>query len=125
MRNALILVLSLVLNLVAGCAALDDAWKRVSGTGVVRTFDAPIARVKPAAISTLAAMGMMITSLEARGTGEVIKAKKGASGVEIELERLSRTSTRMRVATSGGGLLHDDATAAKIIQQTERLLAKG
>ena len=40
------------------------------------TFNAPIARVKPAFVSTLASMGMMITSIEVRGGREVMKARK-------------------------------------------------
>jgi len=75
-------------------------------------------RVKPAFISTLASMGMMISSLEVRGGREVIKARKAGSAVEIELEPVSRTSTRARVAATSGS----SENAAAILRQAEKLL---
>lgn len=87
-----------------------------------RTFDAPMARVKPAVVSTLASMGMRITSLDAQGARETIRAKKGASGVQIELESIGRASTRMRVAADGGP---DESAGPKILEQTAKLLASG
>jgi len=108
----------LVLVAVAGCAALDSA------TPMDRTFDAPLARVKPALISTLASMGMMISSLEVRGGREILKARKAGTEVEIELESVSRVATRARISARTGGLLYDHGTASKIILQTDKLLGK-
>ena len=111
----------LALTLLAGCASLDSA-RPIAGTaGTTRNFDAPIARVKPAFVSTLASMGMMISSLEVRGGHEVIKARKADSEVEIELEPTGRTATRARVAVKSGGLLNDEV-ATRIIRQAERIL---
>jgi hypothetical protein len=81
-----------------------------------------MARVKPALISTLARMGMMISSLEVRGGREVIKARKAGSEVEIELEPVNRSTTRARIAARTGDLLYDEAAASRIILQTEKLL---
>ena len=83
-----------VLVLLAGCASLG-----VDAPGT-RTFNAPMARVKPAVISSLAGMGMRIASLEVRGGREVLKARKADKSVEIEFERLGPTSTRVRVSGS-------------------------
>ena len=109
-------ITALALALVAGCALLPGA------APSYRTFDAPMTRVKPAMISTLATLGIRIVSLEVRGGHEIIRAKRPGGEVEIELERVNRSATRVRVAASSGGLLHDNATAARIILLTERIL---
>jgi hypothetical protein len=114
MRYALVLALSLL----AGCGSLDGV-RPFGGAGTSRTFDAPIARVKPAFVSTLAEMGMTISSIETRGKREVIKARKAGSNVALELERLGANSTRVYVDASG------QATAAQILRQAGKLLAAG
>ena len=42
--------------------------------------------------------------------------------IEIVLEPLSPSSTRMRVIARNGSLLYDSATATEIVLQTERVL---
>ena len=113
MRFAWIIVAALA----AGCASISGT---TPGTW---QYDAPMSRVKPAFISTLSGMGMMITSLEARGGREVLRAKRGGSEVEVELEAVGRTATRARVGARSGGLLYDDAAAARIMRQAEKHLA--
>ena len=116
--------------LAAGCATFDRAVQRIGDSGswnkmtgiTERTFDAPITRVKPAVIATLSGMGMRISSLEVRGGREVIKATKAGSEVEVALESVKPASTRARIAANTGGLLYDDAAAARIVQQTEKRL---
>jgi len=106
----------LALALAAGCAS-------IGGTSPsTRQFAAPMARVKPAFVSTLASMGMMVSSLEVRGGHEIIKARKAGSEVEIDLEPVGRTATRARIAAKSGGLLYDEAAASRIIRQAERIL---
>lgn len=106
----------IVAALAAGCASPGGT------TPSTRQFNAPMARVKPAFISTLASMGMAISALEVRGGREVLKARKAGSEVEIELEAVSRSTTRAQVAARSGGLLYDEAAASRIIRQAERLL---
>ena len=109
-------VFLIALSLIVGCASLG-------GTAPSeRTFAAPMARVKPAFISTFASMGMMISSIEVRSGREVLKARKGGNEVEVELEALSRTATRARVAARSGGLLYDDDAASRVIRHAEKLL---
>ena len=84
------------LCLIAGCASLGGAKPLGGIAGTTRVFDAPMARVKPAFISALAGMGMMISSLEVRGGREVIKARNSGSEVEIELEPVNRLSQLIR-----------------------------
>ncbi len=81
-----------------------------------------MARVKPAFISTFASMGMMISAIETRSGREVLKARRGGSEVEVELEAVSKTTTRARVGARSGGLLYDDDTATMVIKQAEKLL---
>lgn len=114
MRYALVLALFLL----AGCGSLDSV-RPSGGAGTSKTFEAPIARVKPAFVSTLAQMGMTISSLETHGKREVLKARKGSSRVELEMERLGASSTRVRVDAG------DAAAAGRIIRQAEKLLASG
>jgi len=108
------------LFLLSGCASSPFDGSRLVGgpSPTTRTFEVPIARVKPAFISTLAPMGMTVAALETRGKSEVIRARKAGSEVEIELEPLGRTSTRARVAAKTGS--EDNATA--IMRQAEKLL---
>ena len=112
-------VMLLALALIAGCASLGGTEPST------RQFNAPLARVKPAFISTLASMGMAISALEVHGTREVLKARKAGSEVEIELEPVGKTATRARVGARSGGLLYDDDTATRIIRQAEKILGGG
>jgi hypothetical protein len=115
-------LLVFVLCLIAGCASFDGTGPFGRAAGNTRTFAAPIARVKPAAVSTLAQMGMSISSIETRGGREVVKARKAGSSVEVEFERLGPASTRIRVIMSAGAA-YDAAGTTRFIQQTEKALA--
>jgi len=114
MKSALLVVLCLI----AGCSSLDSAGPFGGTAANTRTFEAPMARVKPAFISTIASMGMAVSALEVRGGRDVIKARKAGSVVEIELEAVNKSTTRARVVAKGG----DDAMAARIIRQAEKIL---
>ncbi len=113
--------LALASTLVAGCASLDSITP-ASMEPATRTFAAPMARVKPAFVSTLASMGMSISAIDVRGRKEILKARSSSREVEIELEVVSKSSTRARVAARSSGLFYDDATASEILRQTERVL---
>ena len=105
--------------LLAGCAAVQDTWQNVTGAAVERTFNVPIARVKPAFVSTLSQMGLQISAVETNGKFEVVKARKGDRSVAIQFERLDASSTRVRVSGSDG------ATADQVMRETEKRLAAG
>jgi hypothetical protein len=119
MRRALVLALVLPVGWLSACTSIDNVWQRATGSGVERTFEAPIARVKPAFISTLSQMGMPISAMELRGRNEVLRARKGGRSADIELEPLNAKSTRVRVMGS------DDATASEIMRETEKRLGAG
>jgi formate hydrogenlyase subunit 4 len=110
-------VLLLALCLISGCSSLDSG-SPFGGTGTARSFEAPMARVKPAFISTIASMGMSVSALEVRNGREIIKARKAGSEVKIELEAVSKSTTRARVIARSA----DEATAFRIIQQAGKIL---
>jgi len=116
MKTALMFALSLVLSFVAGCASFPPGFP---GSGQTRTFEAPIARVKPAFVSTLSQMGMQMLAIELRGKNEVLRASKGGRSIDIELERLNANSTRVHVKSS------DEGTASQIMRETEKRLGAG
>ncbi|SRR5258706_14603559 len=119
MKNIRILALALPFGFLAACASIESAWQKATSSGVEKTFNSPISRVKPAFVTTLTQMGMPIAALEVRGKNEVVKARKGDKSAEIEFERLSATSTRVRVNGS------DEATTSQIMRETEKRLANG
>jgi starvation-inducible outer membrane lipoprotein len=111
MKTTLNLALSLALAfLLAGCDSLPT---NMLGLGESKTFEQPVARVRPAFISTLAQMGLPVIAIENRGGNEVIKAGKGDRNVAIELERLSAVSTRVRISGSGD-------LPVQVMRETER-----
>ena len=114
MRTALLLAFSLI----AGCASFGGTAPHFLAGGASRTFEVPIARVKPAFVSTLSQMGMTISAIEKRGGNEVVKARKTDRSVEIEFERLGPASTRVRVTGSS------DA-ASRVMRETEKRLGAG
>ena len=114
MRTAWILALFLA----AGCASIESTWKSVTDANLERTFYAPVARVKPAFVATLAQMGMPISAIETLRGNETIKSRKDDKSVAIEIERVSSNATRVRVTGSS------DA-AHQIMRETEKRLGAG
>jgi hypothetical protein len=118
--------------LLSACAPLAITAGGVGGSAAVqhtlggityRTFTAPAANVKTASLDALNRMGLKYTgSAKGEHGAEVLKAKATEREIEITLEPLSASSTRMKVVARNGGLFYDSATATEIILQTERQL---
>ena len=90
---------------------------------VYKTFTTPQAQVKHATYGALNRMQIKVLKAKRDGSTEKIEAKAGDREVDIELEALTPTTTRMMVtAKKDAGLLRDGATATEVILQTERLL---
>lgn len=106
----------------AGCSSLDGQRPFGGTSGASRTFNAPIAKVKPAVVSTVAQMGMAMSSIETRGGNEILKARKSGSSVEVEFERLGPSSTRIRVIVNTGSS-YDAASTTRFIEQAGKVLA--
>ena len=127
LRGALPLVAVMIL---AGCESLAVTAAGIGGsTGVshalggitYRTFTAPLPKVKSATMAALNRMQIKVESATKAEGSEVIMAKGTERDIEIELESLSPTTTRMRTVAKKG-LLYDSATATEIILHTERIL---
>jgi len=126
-RGAILVTAAVAL---AGCEAMAVTAAGIGGsTGVshalggitYRTFTVPLPRVKTATLSALNRMQIKVDSSKKVEGAEVITAKATDREIEIELESLSPTTTRMRTVAKKG-LLYDSATATEIILQTERIL---
>jgi hypothetical protein len=87
-----------------------------------RTFTAPLADVKAAALDSLSSMGVQVEGLETTEEGEIISGTAPRRTVEIALESISAKATRIKVTAKNGGLLYDGATATEIVLQTEKAL---
>ena len=88
-----------------------------------KTFTEPLPKVKRATLAALKRMEIQVETAEATETGELIKAKIPGREIEIELESLTPSATRMRtLARKESAFILDSATAAEIIAQTEKAL---
>ena len=88
-----------------------------------RTFTEPMPKVERAARLALKRMEIEIAETEKTDTGALIKAKTSTREIEIEIESITPSATRIRaVARKDGGLFVDGATATEIVSQTGRVL---
>lgn len=86
-----------------------------------RTFTAPLPKVKSATMVALNRMGINGVKSSKEEGNELIMAKASGREIEIQLERLSPNTTRMRTIARNG-FFYDSATATEIILQTEKAL---
>lgn len=86
-----------------------------------RTFTASMPQVRVATLGSLSRMGIKVSTREKTKEGEVIKASANERDVEIELDAITPSTTRMRTAVRNG-LFMDSATGMEIIIQTEKAL---
>lgn len=78
--------------------------------------------VRLAASAALTRMGIKVDSTEKTESGEPIKASTASRRIEIELESITASATRMRATAKNGAPLYDSPTATEIILQTEKLI---
>ncbi len=120
---------------VEGCAAVGLTLFGVgagvsTGTGVsytldsiaYKTFTAPEEGLRTATLKTLKRMDIEVKENQATESGRKIVAAASDRTIEIEIDRLTSQTTRMRVNVKQGAFFKDRATAAEIIIQTERTL---
>ena len=111
-----------------GCIALAlTAGSMAGGAGVnhtlsgiaYKTFNNPIDELRGATLVTLAEMDMEVTLDDQTEEGWEINADAADREIDIELERLTSTATRMRVVAHDGPIFFkDSATATEIIIAT-------
>lgn len=107
----------------AGGIGGSTAVQHTLGGITYRTFTVPAASVKSASLGALNRMGLKYTgSTKGEHGAELLQATATDREIEITLEPLSPSSTRMKVVARNGGIFYDSATATEIILQTERQL---
>ena len=132
-----VVLLALAVGL-GGCAGVGLALFGVGagisgGTGVnytldsiaYKTFATSEPELRAATVKTLKRMAMDVTENEATESGRQITANAGDRTVDIELDRITAKTSRMRVNVKKGWILRDRATAGEIIVQTEKTLEHG
>lgn len=138
-------LIALVSLLGTGCAAVGLTFLGVgagvtAGTGVsytldsvaYKTFTAPVESLQRATLNTLQRMDIEVRDIEVKEeatepgkkneTRRKILAVAGDRTIDIELDRLTSNTSRMRVNAKHGWLFKDRATATEIIVQTEQTL---
>jgi len=118
-------------GLLAGCEPLSLAALGIGGSAAVnykvnntlyRTFTVPLSKVRIASLGALKGMGIKAESTTRMENGELITARAGKREIEVELESLTPSTTRMKVVAREGGVFYDGATASEIIAQTGKRL---
>ena len=90
---------------------------------VYKTFGVSMNELRFAALKTLDHMDMPVTTDEKTETGWKLAASASERTIEIEFERLTDRTTRMRVVANEGMIFFKDAsTATEIITQTAQTL---
>jgi Protein of unknown function (DUF3568) len=87
-----------------------------------RTFTASLPQVENATRTALDRMGIKIEATSKVDQGKAIKAIASDREIEIELEKVSAKTTRIRTVAKQGLFFKDRATATEIIMQTEKAL---
>ena len=108
----------------AGAGAGMTAGVEHTLNGIVyKTFSAPANEVRFATLKTLDRMGMPLTDDEKTDTGWKLSASAKDRSVDVDLESLTDTATRIRVVANEGIIFFkDSATATEIILQTAQTL---
>ena len=83
-----------------------------------KTFVSPMPTVRQATLSGLNRMGMKVVQDKKSGSGWTIAATAEGREIDIDLEKLTSRTTRMRVVASNGVIFKDRATEAAIIDET-------
>lgn len=119
----------------SGCAAVGltlfgVAAGTAAGTGVshtldgiaYKTFTVPLEGLRTATEMTLSRMDINVTGSQETEAGRKMFARAADREIEVELDKLTSRTTRMRVVAKRGILVRDRATATEIILQTDQTL---
>src|SRR5262249_37990183 len=114
-----------------GCAGIGLALFGVGagvsgGTGVsytldsiaYKTFATSETELRTATLQTFKRMAIDVTETQKTESGSEIKATAGDRTVEVEIDRITPRTSRLRVVVKKNWLLRDRSTAGEIIAQT-------
>lgn len=82
-----------------------------------KTFVSPLPTVRQATLSGLNRMGMKVVQDKQSASGWTIAATAEGREIDIDLEKLTARTTRMRVVANNGVIFKDRATEAAIIDE--------
>ncbi len=104
---------------IGGSAALNRSMSGVA----TRTFTAPVNKVKRATFTALERMNIEVIS-EGQSEEDIylISAKTLKRDIEVEIEPISKSTTRISVKAKKSVFSYDTATADEIVMQTKRVL---
>jgi len=136
LRAGLLGLASASLCLSQGCAAIGLAVFAVAagtaaGAGVSHTLDGiayksftvTLEGLQTATLMTLKRMDIPVSQTQDTEAGRKILATAADRDVEIELDKLTSRTTRLRVVAKRNWLIRDRATATEIILQTDQTLS--
>ena len=83
---------------------------------------APVETLEMATLTALKTLKLEVKVREQTEGGLKIKAQARHSDIDIELDRLTRQTARIRVDATAGLALEDRVTAARIVTQTARAI---
>lgn len=134
-RGGVLGVAAAALLAIQGCAAIGLTLFAVgagtaAGAGVshtldgiaYKTFTVSLEGLHAAALMTLSRMDISVTASPDTEAGRKILAQAGDREIEIELDRLTSQTTRMRVVAKRNWLIRDRATATEVILQADQTL---
>lgn len=134
MRQLRIAVLLASLLGLQGCVSAALALASIAGTAGIdhtldgiayKTFADPLDEVQTAIIDTLDQMQMALLDTNPTDEGWEFTARASDREIEIQLEALTPSTTRMRVVANDGDLFFkDSATAEEIVGQTAQRLGQ-
>jgi hypothetical protein len=87
-----------------------------------KTFVSPLPTVRQATLSGLNRMGIKVVHDKKSDTGWTIAATADGREIDIDLERLTGRTTRMRVVATNSVIFKDRATEAAIIDEAADML---
>jgi hypothetical protein len=87
-----------------------------------KTFVSPMPTVRQATLSGLNRMAIKVVQDKKSDTGWMIAATAEGREIDIELERLTNRTTRMRVVANNNVIFKDRATEAAIIDEAADML---
>jgi hypothetical protein len=105
----------------AGAGAAIQAGKEYTRGGVVyRTFSLSLPELRLAVSDALERMELAVIRDEADGVDRQISVHARDREIDVRLEPVTRTVTRLRLVVAEGRFRKDRATATEIVEQTER-----
>jgi hypothetical protein len=130
-RHVRIFALIAIMGALQGCAAAALTAGSIAGSAgishtlsgiVYKTFSVPAKDLRVATLKSLNLMQIKVTKDEVAEFGWKIEGAAYERQIAIELERITPSTTRMRVVTSEASIFKDAATSTEIIEQTANSL---